>query len=48
MDVYIGGNITLEINSNIYNLISEKIKGELGSGIIGVTGNYSLHNVSLY
>ena len=24
MDVYTGGNITLEINSNIYNLISEK------------------------
>ncbi len=47
MDVYTGGNITLEINSNIYNLISEKIKGELGSGIIGVTGNYSLHNFSL-
>ena len=47
MNVYIEGDITLDIISNIGESIIEKISGKLGSGKVGLNANYILHNLSL-
>jgi len=47
LDVYSGGNVDLEIVTNIDKRIIETISGKLGSGRIGATANYTLHDKSL-
>jgi hypothetical protein len=47
LDVYSGGNVDLTIVTNIDKRIIETISGKLGSGTIGATANYTLHDRSL-
>jgi hypothetical protein len=47
LDVYSGGNVDLTIVTNIDKRIIETISGKLGSGTIGATANYTLHDKSL-
>jgi hypothetical protein len=47
LDVYSGGNVDLTIVTNIDKRIIETISGKLGSGRIGATANYTLHDKAL-
>ena len=47
MNVYTEGDITLDIIQNVGDRIIEKISGKLGSGIIGLNADYTLHNLGL-
>jgi hypothetical protein len=45
--VFTGGDITLNITTTIGDRLIENISGKLGSGVIGVDANYTLHDLSL-
>jgi len=47
VDVFTGGDITLNITTTIGDRLIENISGKLGSGEIGIDANYNLHDLSL-
>ena len=47
IDVYSGGDIELNAITNVNNQVIETIGGKLASGIVGITANYTLHNMDV-
>jgi hypothetical protein len=47
MEIYSGGNITLDVKTKVEERITEIISGKLGSGLIGINADYILHDKSL-
>jgi len=47
MEIYSGGDITLDVKTKVEERITEIISGKLGSGVVGVNADYILHNKSL-